>query len=123
MDSNNKVEQDYFEGVLRERLPEFSEILEEHIRDNDEVIPHLLTYNLLLFTQDALERGNLSLVRKITDLIEDLILKDDFMNNMINVSFLENLDYDQDYYEELTKYFGPQTLKEANDMKQALGYK
>jgi hypothetical protein len=77
---------------LREAVPEFESAIDEHIADNGEVLQHPLFGDLTRFVVAAHERGDDELVRRCLAFLELALLSDDDrLNNLVAVSFIENV--------------------------------
>ena len=80
--------------VVLGRVPEFRPVYEEHVRDNDEVLPHRLLGALTRFVLDAHERGDDNLVDRVLHVLDRLMAEgDDDTQNLVAVSFIEDIEY------------------------------
>src|SRR4051812_28243152 len=105
-------------------IPEFQPLYNEHVAYYDEVLPHVLMGSFTRFFKDALERSWVQnpnglkwrgVVTRSLDLLESALASpDDKLQNLIAVSFVENLlpeITDADSYEQL-KSLLPGRLRE-----------
>ncbi len=77
---------------LLEDVPEFREQYEEHLRDNGELLLHLLVADLARFVVSAQRAGDLELVDRVLAAAERLFVEgDDLTEELIAVSFVEHL--------------------------------
>jgi hypothetical protein len=78
--------------ALRVELPEFAAEIDEHVVDNDEVLPHVLFGDLTRFVLDAHMRGDDDLVRRALAFLDHALREgDDMVQNLVGVSFVENV--------------------------------
>ena len=78
--------------ALRESLPEFSDAIDEHVADYDEVLPHLLFGDLTLFVLKAQDDGDDEIVRRALAFLDGALREgDDAVQNLVGVSFVENV--------------------------------
>jgi hypothetical protein len=83
--------------LLRDRVAGFKPVYEEHLRDYDEVLPHVLLGELVRFIRTRLkEDGPQSHdAREAMLLLEAAMASPDpKLSELVSVSFLENLDGD-----------------------------
>jgi hypothetical protein len=80
---------------LVEAVPEFGAALAEHLEDmGGELLPHLLFGDLTRFTVDARRAGRGELVDRILTFLADALAHgDEYVVNLVDVSFIENLGY------------------------------
>lgn len=117
-----------FVEMLVSRVPELKPVFDEHIRDNDELLPHVFMGDVTRFVvdlhADILKGGAAStassdaLLRILSTLESAMRSDDEEVRELIAVSFLENLEQDDPNYaklksllcesllEQLTKYEG-----------------
>jgi hypothetical protein len=99
-----------FPEQLRTQVPGFDRIYDEHVRDYDEVLPHVLLGDLVRFLLDEVRvQGTRS-----TALREAMILlergmgsADPKLQELVAVSFLENLDPEEQAFPAIRTLFGP----------------
>jgi len=81
------------EQVLREAVPEFGPVIDEHIAFNDELLPHVLFGDLTRFVLVAHDQGNEELVRRCLVFLDEALREGDAMlENLVAVSFVENVE-------------------------------
>ena len=109
-----------FLNVLLERVPELHPIYEEHIADYDEVLPHVLMGDVTRFVIDlhkkSWARGRAEQEKKtlssILEILEGALKSgNDQLQELVVVSFLENLEQDDSDYESLKKLLGKELSK------------
>ena len=90
--------------------PAFGDAMEEHLKDNDELLPHLLMSDLLRHIGAKLtarESRNQIEVENILAVLETAFTSGDSeTENAIAVSFLENVETEP-FYEALAPLLGP----------------
>ncbi len=80
------------ESALRAAVPEFASSIEEHLADNDELLPHVLFGDLTRFVVAAHQRGEGDLVRRVLTFLDSALRDgDDKVQNLVEVSFIENV--------------------------------
>jgi hypothetical protein len=78
--------------ALRVALPEFAAAIDEHVADNDEMLPHVLFGDLTRFVIDGYQRGDNDLVRRALAFLDNALREgDDAVQNLVGVSFVENV--------------------------------
>src|SRR5919205_3077814 len=97
------------------RVPELQPLYNEHVADNDELLPHVFMGDVTRFvmTLNANSSGKddkFSVARqtlmKILDFLEEGMAASDDVKELISVSFLENLDQSDENYSSLKSHFG-----------------
>jgi hypothetical protein len=95
---------------LRARVPGFERVYDEHVRDYDEVLPHVLLGDLVRFLDAELRtRGPAShAAREAVSLMEEALASDDpRLQELVVVSFLENLEPAEETFPIVRGLFGP----------------
>ena len=108
-----------FNNVL-EKAPGFAPIYDEHIKDNDEVLHHVLmgeltTYAIKLYRTGHKERDDRSreTLDAILDLLEQAIQSPDGnLQELVAVSFVENLGRADEDYDGMRALLRPALLKQ-----------
>jgi hypothetical protein len=79
--------------VLRERIPEFGPSIDESVGFNDgEVLPHVIFGDLTRFVLAARHRHDTDLVRRCLSFLDEALREgDEMMQNLVQVSFVENV--------------------------------
>jgi hypothetical protein len=112
-----------FIDSLISQVPELRPLLDEHLRDNDQLLPHVFMGDLTRFVVDlhadayqttgAAEASLLQILKEILTALEAAMESgDEDVKELIAVSFLENLDPDSPNYKELKSLFGEDLLKQ-----------
>lgn len=98
-----------FPELLRISVPGFDSVYDEHVRDYDEVLPHVLVGDLVRFLlQEVRTHGaGSTALRAAMDLLEQAMSSDDQrLQELVAVSFLENLDPEDPGFTEISTLFG-----------------
>lgn len=75
-----------------EAVPFARPVYEQHVRDNEEVLPHVLMADLRRMFVDTVEAGNDDEVKWFLEAIETLASSlADSIRNVVDVSFIEDL--------------------------------
>lgn len=112
-------------GRVVQACPSFEGAVEEHIKDFDEVLPHLLMADIGRVIESGFTgRSTLGLtppsqdeIRAVLAVLEEgLADGDETVDNVISVSFLENL-WIQARWEQLKPLLGPTLAAEVAEMQ------
>lgn len=99
-----------FPELLRKQVPGFDRVYDEHVHDYDEVLPHVLLGDLVRFLSDQVrEKGAQSAaLHEAMSLMEGgMGSADPSLQELVAVSFLENLDPADESFPAIRKLFGP----------------
>jgi hypothetical protein len=99
-----------FPGLLREQVPGFDRVYDEHVRDYDEVLPHVLVGELLRFlsAQVRSHGEDCAALSRAMDLLEQgMASGDPQLQELVAVSFLENLEPEDPSFHAISRLFGP----------------
>jgi len=78
--------------ALVEAVPEFRPVLDEHVQDLEEVLPHLLLGDFTRFVLTQLQDGNDEVVATSLAFLERAAQSSDSQTvNLVGVSFVENV--------------------------------
>lgn len=103
---------DNFVQQLLVAAPEILDIHQKHVKDNDEVLPHVLLGDVTRFVIEAHRRADTKLRTRILDFLENAVSSpDDKLQELVVVSFLENLHQAAEDYEGLKNLLGPNLRK------------
>lgn len=105
-----KLTYDNISDVLRQRVPGFDAVYDEHVHDNDEVLPHVLFGDLVRFLETRVKADGPTsdTMRIVLGLVEEGLASDDErLVNLMVVSFAENLDLSANGFRSVTPLFGP----------------
>lgn len=115
---------DFFQ-VIVQQIPSFAATYEEHLADNGELLNHVLMGDFMrfvvqLYKEDRLSRGRnegvVADLRTALRLLEEgMGSRDERLQELISVSFLENLHQAEEAYDGIRGLFGPRLLKELAD--------
>ncbi|MFH0899680.1 MAG: hypothetical protein V2A73_03500 [Pseudomonadota bacterium] len=106
----NRLDFDHFPEELRARVPGFAQVYEEHIRDYDEVLPHVLLGELVRFLADEIRshgQQSTALCEAMELLERGMGSLDSRLQELIAVSFLENLEPQDEAFATISSMFGP----------------
>lgn len=88
------ISADQFVARLRAEVPEFADQIEEHIADNDELLPHLLLGDLARACVTAWQTDDSAFNLRALTVLDEVLAEsdgDDYMGNAISVSFVEHV--------------------------------
>ena len=115
---------DTFFPTLVTKVPEFQATIDEHLQENDELLPHVLmgdfTRFVLRMFHESIDEQPVTkckrdiLVTSLDFLEEALATGDSDVVELISLSFLENL-ADQEDLDQLKPLFGPRLRQELQD--------
>jgi len=107
--------------TLTSKVPEVIPIYEEHIKDFGELLPHVMMSTLTRYVIEIHRRSqinepdanhNRQILVKILSLLESAMASSDAkLRDLVLASFLENLDFSDEHYKNLTALFGPHLKK------------
>ena len=104
--------------LLRAQVPGFDRVYDEHIRDYDQVLPNVLVGELVRFLSDEVHshgEGSVALQRAMNILEGAMGSADPRLQELVAVSFLENLDPEDVSFHAISCLFGP-CLREQYEM-------
>jgi hypothetical protein len=108
----------FVEGIAN-RFPSVRELLREHVEDNDEIIPHVFFGDLtrhLTALYKLQTKGDSNAASELRGILDDLengyVLGDSDIQELIVVSFLENLPAPGEEGAELREMVGPNLKNE-----------
>jgi hypothetical protein len=113
-----------FVEMLTASVPALAPIYREHLNDQDgELLPHVLmgdfTRGILALHRDAIAGvpgAEQALSRALALLDEGMGSGDEPVENLVSLSFLENLERDDPAYPDLKRRFGPALMRELKVM-------
>jgi hypothetical protein len=115
---------DDFPHRLRAEVPGFDRVFDEHVRDNGEILTHLLLGDFVRFLSDQVRAHGAESAALPTalELIERAIdSPDPKLQELIVVSFLENLEPDDPSFVQIRSHFGARLEQEYRKYRAALG--
>jgi len=101
---------DTFPQQLRISVPGFDRVYDEHVLDNDEVLPHVLMGDLVRFLLDDVQvhGAGSPVLRAAMALLESAMgSPDPKLQEVVAVSFLESLDPADPNFLVIRRSFGP----------------
>lgn len=116
--------ENFFKQLLS-KVPSFLPIYEEHIKDNDELLHHVLMGGLTRFCIQLYREGDKggdrekkTILRDVLKLLEQGLLSSDTkLQELISVSFLENLGQADEDYQSMRELLGPTLLNELRALE------
>jgi len=111
-----------FPAELRATVPGFEPIYQKHLADYDELLPHVLLGELVHFlTSESGTHGAQSVaLQQAMPLLERAMASSDArLQELIAVSFLENLDPAEPGFSAIRQLFGPQLEQQYQQYEQA----
>lgn len=115
----------FVRGLLVQ-APELQPLFNEHIEDNDELLPHVFMGDVTRFvvalsanssSDDISSLASRQTLIKILDFLEEgMQAGDDNVRELISASFLENLDQSDENYQSLKSHFGRSLLEQLRRM-------
>jgi hypothetical protein len=111
-----------FAAELCAVVPGFDRVYDEHVADYDEVLPHVLLGDLgrFLSNEVAVHGPQSAALKQAMDALEQGMQSDDpRLEELIAVSFLENLDVDDPSFPVIRKLLGPRLEEQYNRYQDA----
>jgi hypothetical protein len=97
------------------QVPSLRRLHDEHVADNDELLPHVFMGDVTRFVESAVAAGphRIQMVREILAVLEQAAASaEPSVLELVSVSFLENLDRSAEGYEQLRSMMGPALREE-----------
>lgn len=111
-----------FPDQLRTAVPGFDHVYDEHVADHDEILPHVLLGDLVRFLSGEVElRGaECPALKQAMPLLErGMGSRDPRVQELIAVSFLENLDPGDPGFPVIRMWFGPRLEEQYRKQRRA----
>lgn len=106
------VTYDNFVQKLLVAVPETRHIYQKHLEDNGETLQHVLLGDITRFVIDSYRSANTPVLTRILEFLEiSVSSSDDKLQELVVVSFLENLHQAGDDYDGLKKLLGSNLKK------------
>lgn len=112
----------HFVETLLLQVPELKPVFDEHIHDNDELLPHVFMGDVTRFVVDlhenalkgdAASTASSDALRRTLDTLESAMRSgNEEVQELIAVSFLENLDQDDVNYTKLRSLLGESLVEQ-----------
>jgi hypothetical protein len=104
----NLTSENLIPAMLKE-IPELHPQFDKHTRANDEVLPHVFFGDVTRFALNEASKSPTSdALRRLLSFLESAITSgDEFVQNVISVSFLENLGPPSDEFHIIKSLLGP----------------
>jgi hypothetical protein len=99
------------------RFPGLSALLEEHIKDYREILPHLFFNDVTDYILSLLNAGELPQRRELRDILnylEQVYASDEQLQELISVSFLESLPRLDEAGAQIRRMVGPHLTKQLH---------
>lgn len=105
-----------FVKLLLEVVPELVSVYDEHIDDYDELLEHVLMGDVTRFAEKLyIENSNSECLARLLGFLDKAYAVDDEkLNELISVSFLENLTRDEESFEGIRAKLSPQLKDELS---------
>jgi hypothetical protein len=119
----NTLDFSSFPEQLRDQVPGFDTIYYEHLHDYDEVLPHVLVGDLVRFLSEEVycHGSNSTALRPAMSLLERAMSSaDPKLQELVVVSFLENLDPEDTAFSTISELFGPNLEEKYRTYKKLL---
>ena len=120
--AEGQLDSDSFVDHLLSMVPELRRVYEEHLSENEELLPHVFLgdvtrFVITEFRKGRSDRGEPTLDTRVLDRILDLLERamkssDTRLRELVSVSFLENLDQAGRDYLGIKGLLGPALVKE-----------
>lgn len=116
--NDTKLTYSNISDFLISKIPEFEQIVEEHVEDNQKVLPHVLFGDFTRFFISTYKKSKQSIKDKevldsMLNVIEFLTtINDDQISELLNASFFENLHQAGEDYDEIKRVLKPNSFKE-----------
>jgi hypothetical protein len=104
------IDYDTLPCQLRSVIPGFDRVYDEHVADYDKVLPHVLVADLVRFLGDEVRRhgAQSAVLRQAMELLELAMgSHDPRVEELLSVSFVENLDPEDPSVAAIRSTFGP----------------
>jgi len=111
-----------FPAQLRAVVPGFDCIYDEHVADYDEVLPHVLLGDLVRFlSNEVTVHGSESVALKtaMALLERGIESQDPRLQELVAVSFIENLDAEASSFPAIRSLFGPRLEEQYKQYEEA----
>lgn len=107
---------DNFVSELLKQVPELRPAMDKHVSENDEILPHVFFGDVARFAlQEAFMRRSDALRRLLNDLELAMTCGNDEVQNVIAVSFLENLGPPGESFDQIRLLLGPCLSRELKN--------
>lgn len=123
---NKRDREEQLKRVFIEKLPEFRHILDDELdgKDQGEFLAHILFSQLadkvaIMVNEENGVNKHQALFTRLGNAFEELLnLDDDYIFNLLYVSFLEDLPWWEPQYDKLKPFYGPKLLSMAEELPQ-----
>ena len=113
---------DSFPGKLRAAVSGFDLVYDDHLAEYDELLPHVLLGDLVRFLsrEVALHGSEAMALTQAMPLLEQAMESGDTrLQELVSVSFLENLDADDPSFSAIRGWFGPRLEEQFKRYEEA----
>lgn len=111
----NETNTQFIDGLIK-RVPELRPIYEEHLDDNDTLLPHVFMGAVARFVIERVRHGDFrheGAVAQIMSAIDNSLKSNcPSIQELVSVSFVENLASETDVIQALVPLMGPNTQEE-----------
>jgi hypothetical protein len=119
----NELTYENFPSELRDRVPGFAHVYDEHVADNDEVLPHVLLGDFVRFLSQEVELhgpDSEALKQSMPLLERAMASSDPRLQELVAVSFLENLESTDPSFPAIRRLFGAELEKQYRVYEDAI---
>lgn len=114
------LDYEHFAELLRAQVTGFDRIYDQHVRDYDQVLPHVLLGDLVRFLSDEVRihgEGSKALCEAMDLLERGMGSADPKLQELVAVSFLENLDPGDEAFPAIHRLYGPRLRAESQKIR------
>jgi hypothetical protein len=117
MNDSRKLED--FVAELLVHVPELRSVYDEHINDNDELLPHMFLGDVTRYVVRQVEDNAIDTSQSVSRILclfeNEIVNANEDIQELISVSFLENLCGHEDIVTRLGSLMGPNLRKELEN--------
>jgi len=124
----SKPSDEFFIKIFKDNVPEFNPNVQEHLKDYDEILAHVLFGEFTFYTTDLVKDSdyidkNKDLLERIFKMIEWLLtMKNAYLTNLVYASFFENINPLEPEYPKLKPFIqGKLSNKAAKNLENYWG--
>lgn len=104
---------------LLEQVPELRPVYDEHIHDNDDLLPHMFLGDVTRYVVQQVRSGDMGPTKPVSRILEFfewcMVSSDDQVKELVSVSFVENLAEHDDVLARLKGLIGPKLAQELKN--------
>lgn len=116
------MDADAFVQELLTKVPEAGLVLDQHLRDNDELLLHLFVGDLRLTCEAAWSAGNHEVLSRVLTFLDVALSHgDDYVENAVAVSFVEDSEWWEPRLQNYIAIWPPALTAEVERQRAARG--